>query len=406
MNTTALMDKAAAHVRALYAANTRTDIPYHGQPHTEDVVLAAVQIADHYQLEETDYTAVYIAAWFHDTGYLFGPPAGHEEKGAELAAAFLAQEGADTALIAKVQECIRATKLPQQPSSLIGCVMCDADLFHFGTPKFKENNKLVRKETEMRLGHEIPDTEWLAGNIALLQKHQFQTDYCRTLLQKGKQDNLDRLMEKQQHKLAKAQEKALAPAAPEEVKAGKKDKKEKKNKNRPERGVETMFRTTSTNHLRLSEMADSKANIMITVNSIIISVLVTVLFRKLEADPRLLIPSFLFLTTALTTIIFSILVTRPNVTRGTFTKEDIKAKRANLLFFGNFYKMSLEEYNEGISAMMNDSEFLYGSMTRDIYNLGVVLGRKYRLLRVAYSIFMFGLVISSLAFLLAVTVLK
>jgi len=255
----------------------------------------------------------------------------------------------------------------------------------------------------MRLKREIPDDEWIAGNIAMLQQHSFQTDYCRTLLLQGKQENLDRLLEKQQHKQAKAMDKAKEAAAPVQEK---KEKKEKKNKNRPERGVETMFRTTSTNHLRLSEMADSKANILVTVNSIIISVLVTVLFRKLEADPHLLIPSVLFLATSLTTIIFSILVTRPNVTRGTFTKEDIKAKRANLLFFGNFYKLSLQEYNEGISAMMNDSEFLYGSMTRDIYNLGVVLGRKYRLLRVAYSIFMFGLVISSLAFLMAVTVLR
>jgi predicted metal-dependent HD superfamily phosphohydrolase len=406
MNTTAIMDKAAAHVRALYATHPCKDLPYHNQLHTEDVVQAAIQIADHYQLEETDYTAVYVAAWFHDTGYLFGLTAGHEDKGAELATAFLEQESAGAALIAAVRECILATKLPQQPSSLIGCIMCDADLFHFGTEKFKENNKLVRKEIELRLKHELPDAEWTAGNIAMMQQHHFQTDYCRTLLQKGKQENIDRLLEKQQHKQAKAMEKANEKGPDVSIPEPKDKKEKKKNKNRPERGIETMFRTTSTNHLRLSEMADSKANILVTVNSIIISVLVTVLFRKLEADPHLLIPSVLFLATSLTTIIFSILVTRPNVTRGTFTKEDINAKRANLLFFGNFYKMSLEEYNEGISAMMNDSEFLYGSMTRDIYNLGVVLGRKYRLLRVAYSIFMFGLVISSLSFLLAVTVFR
>jgi len=138
------MEKAAVHVRALYAANPRTDLPYHSQAHTEDVVLAAEQIADHYQLNETDYAAVCVAAWFHDSGYLYGLTTGHEEKGAELAAAFLEQEGAGTELIAEVKECILATKLPQQPSSLIGSSMCDADLFHFGTPKFKENNKLVR----------------------------------------------------------------------------------------------------------------------------------------------------------------------------------------------------------------------------------------------------------------------
>ncbi len=105
-------------------------------------------------------------------------------------------------------------------------------------------------------------------------------------------------------------------------------------------------------------------------------------------------------------IIFAILVTRPNITQGTFTKEDVEKKRANLLFFGNFHKMKLKDYQSGINAMMNDSEFLYGSMTRDIYNLGVVLGRKYRLLRITYSVFMFGFVLSILAFVIAVTMFE
>ncbi|HTN17227.1 MAG TPA: Pycsar system effector family protein, partial [Chitinophagaceae bacterium] len=87
-------------------------------------------------------------------------------------------------------------------------------------------------------------------------------------------------------------------------------------------------------------------------------------------------------------------------------EEDLKKKRANLLFFGNFHKMSLSDYQRGIDAMMADSEFLYGSMTRDIYNLGVVLGRKYKLLRVAYSFFMFGFIISILSFVVAVTLFE
>jgi hypothetical protein len=192
----------------------------------------------------------------------------------------------------------------------------------------------------------------------------------------------------------------VAEAEKEEKKKGKEDKK-----NKPSRGIETMFRTTSTNHLRLSEMADAKANIMITVNSIIASILVSVLFRKLEEDPRLMIPGMLFLATSLVSIIFAILVTRPNVTQGVFTKEDIDKKRANLLFFGNFYKMSLKDYQQGIDAMMQDSEFLYGSMTRDIYNLGVVLGRKYKLLRIGYSVFMIGFVVSVISFVIAVTMI-
>jgi hypothetical protein len=36
-----------------------------------------------------------------------------------------------------------------------------------------------------------------------------------------------------------------------------------------------------------------------------------------------------------------------------------------------------------------------------VYAQGVVLGKKYRLLRIAYNIFMFGLIVSVLAFIIA-----
>lgn len=163
-----------------------------------------------------------------------------------------------------------------------------------------------------------------------------------------------------------------------------------------------MFRTTSVNHLRLSEMADNKAHILLTINSIIVSILVALLFRRLDGDSQLLIPGLMFITTSLITIVFAVLVTRPNVTSGVFTKEDIRNKTANLLFFGNFHRMNLEDYQWGVKQMMDDADFLYGSMTRDIYNLGVVLGRKYKLLRYAYTFFTVGFIISALSFVFVV----
>jgi hypothetical protein len=98
-------------------------------------------------------------------------------------------------------------------------------------------------------------------------------------------------------------------------------------------------------------------------------------------------------------VVFAILVTMPNITHGTFTKEDIRNKKANLMFFGNYHRMSQEDYEWGITSMMKDPEFLYGGMIRDNYNLGVLLNKKYRKLRIAYTVFMFGFVISVLAFL-------
>jgi hypothetical protein len=96
-----------------------------------------------------------------------------------------------------------------------------------------------------------------------------------------------------------------------------------------------------------------------------------------------------------------VFVTRPNVTSGLFTKEDIESKKTNLLFFGNFFKMPLTDFQWGMDKMMSDKEYLYGSMVKDFYFLGQVLGRKYKYLRICYTIFMYGLIISVLAYTIA-----
>lgn len=186
----------------------------------------------------------------------------------------------------------------------------------------------------------------------------------------------------------------------EGLKSENKDKKKKDKPMKPDRGIETMFRVTANSHIRLSEMADYKSNILLTINSIIVSVLVSVIFRKMEEEPTLLVPSLLLLFTSLITVVLAILVTRPKITHGVLTKEDIRNKKGSLLFFGNYHRMTPEDYEWGITYMMKDTEFLYGSMIRDNYNLGLVLEKKYRMLRVAYTFFMIGFVSSVVAFIL------
>ncbi len=389
MKEESIIQRAEMYVRKLYA-HTDKDLYYHNLAHTEHTARAAEEIATHYKLNENDHSIVLVAAWLHDVGYITSGTVNHEEASVKVAKEFLQSEGSDAAFIAAVEQCILATKMPQQPKNLLEEIMCDADLYDLGTEHFKHNNKKVRKELEILLNKELTGTEWRTFSLVFLKKQVYKTDYCRNLLQAGLEKNIQSIEDKQAEK---------------DMEHPKKEKEDKA-KDKFNRGVETMFRTTSTNHLRLSEMADNKANIMITVNSIIISVLLTVLFRKLDTDPRFLVPTMLLLFTSLVTIVFSISVTRPNVTSGTFSKEDIEKKRANLLFFGNFYKMKIEDYEWGIQQVMNDPDFLYGSMTRDIYHLGVVLGRKYKMLRLAYSFFMFGFIISVLSFVVVVMPLK
>lgn len=412
MQIASIIEAAGQYVKAQYQQHPNPNLVYHDLTHTQQVVDAAEQIAAHYRLQEQDRLVVMVAAWFHDTGYLLGNFRDHEDKGAELARTFLQSQQVPETIQQQVAGCIMATKMPQNPHNLLEEIVCDADLFHLGSKHYKERSKVMRQEVTATLGKDISSGAWAGTSLIFLENHQYFTDYCRVLLKQQKEENIAWLKRKMEKKLKEEE----AIATPAELTAGavvisdngkelkkKEDKKDKEKKpEKPGRGVETMFRTTSTNHIRLSSMADSKAHIMISTNSIIISILLSVLLRKLEDNPNLIIPSFILLATSVVTIIYSVLATRPNVTQGRFTKDDIEKKKTNLLFFGNFHGMSLDEYNWGMTEMMKDANFLYGSMIQDVYHLGVVLGHKYRLLRIAYNIFMFGLIISVLAFITAV----
>ena len=165
------------------------------------------------------------------------------------------------------------------------------------------------------------------------------------------------------------------------------------------RGVSDMFRTSYRTHVELSAIADNKSNIMISINGIIISIILATISPKIDSNPWLLWPTIAILLTCLVSLVYSIRAARPRVSKEDYSLEDVRANRANILFFGNFYTMDRSEYVEGIEELMSDSERLYDTMARDLHGLGKVLAQKYELLKVAYDVFMYGAIISVVLFL-------
>lgn len=399
MNYKNLLEEVKNYVLAYFATQHDSKLVYHNLAHTEDVVKSTIQIANHYQLNEKDFFIVVAGAWFHDTGY-FEDPINHEQKGAELAMAFLKQKDVPADIMDQVMQLILSTKMPQRPTNQLENILCDGDLFHLGTKEFRKKGKLMHKEVELLYNIDINKKSWRMKDIEFLESQQYHTDYCRLLLSDQKQKNIEELK-------SKLKEENIAQAAVNEVvidkQSGEKEPKllSKKDKQRPDKGIETMFRITSTNNQRLSDMADNKAQLLITVNSIILSLIISLVLRKLEDNAFLIIPTFILLMVSLSCIIFSILATRPSIPDGLFSQNDIERKKVNLLFFGNFYKMALSDYSKGMITVMNDQEFLYGTLINDVYSQGVVLGRKYKLIRIAYNIFMFGLIAAVLAYIIS-----
>jgi predicted metal-dependent HD superfamily phosphohydrolase len=401
MDYTNITKKAESFVIELYDKHKKQGLDYHNLDHTRTVVERSHEIAAQYKLTDIELAALYIGAWFHDTGHLYVEPAMHEIKSNELMKNFFSLQGIESdEIIPIIENCILATRVPQAPKTLAEQIICDADTYHLGTKEFKSSNKKLKKEFITRK-LVPPDINWNKQSLEFLESHRYFTPYCKELLEEGKQRNIEKLRAKAIK--TELEKPAASTAVPEPEKKEAMDPKEvKNNANLLNKGIQTMLRLTSDNHLELSGMADGKANILISVNAIIISVILSVLIRRLEVDTHLTIPTIIFLVFSLVTIVIAILATRPKISSGTFSKEDIINKKTNLLFFGNFHKASLQEYEWGMREMMKDQDYLYGALIKDIYFLGVVLGRKYKLLRLAYSVFMVGIIISVLAFALAV----
>ena len=169
----------------------------------------------------------------------------------------------------------------------------------------------------------------------------------------------------------------------------------------PGRAIQTFFRSNYRNHINLSNIADGKANIMISVNSILISVLISILtYRNIaETNPMVLMPIVIFLLTGLASFIFAVLSARPKVTSVINKKMNREEIKKNIVFFGNFVQLDLDQFEEAMDAMFRDGELMYGNMTRDLYQLGKVLDRKYRFLTISYTIFMIGFIAAVSTFL-------
>lgn len=374
-------------------------LSFHNLSHTRDVVDAAKEIGMHSELTEEEMEACLAAAWLHDIGYRSGMK-DHEQQSVAMAAGLFNRLGTPLGMINMINNAILSTHMPQQPRSIVDKVLCDADLAHLAGPLCQAKSAQLREELESK-GKSFNDEEWKVYNMTFMQQHHYHTTYGQTVLEEGKRKNIKRMKKSETDKMDGEE---AAPISPKKFRKLQEENEKLKGKldkakgSRPDRGIETMFRTTSHNHVMLSQMVDNKASILITINSIILSLIVSVLIRKLEENPNLVLPTVLLVGVCLATMVFSILASRPNVSSGKFTKEDIRNKRTNLLFFGNFHAMDFDDYYWGMNEMMKDGEYLYGSMIKDVYYLGRVLGKKYQYLRIAYSIFMYGFVIAILAF--------
>jgi Family of unknown function (DUF5706) len=429
MNYQESLKKVSDHVIQLYLKNSDDHCYFHNVAHKIRVLDAINKINDHYELDDKSYFIICAAAWLENSDLIISGDAVHESKMDINTNEFLQSLRIDSDDLTEINKCIAAAFVTQQQATLPEKIIFDAFSFYFGSETYSEYNHLMRREIEAFTGNKIKGSEWRERTISLLENHEFQTEYCQSLLNKTKEENLQSFIRKhgekhwirhpanENHKqknfvhgrpdhlhLHGAHQSSVSGQFVQTVNPDKqfenKEVRASKIKHHL-RGVETMFRNSSSNHLRLSVMADNKAFIMISVNSILISVGIGLIIGKFVLAPKLFIPTVILLTVNVITIIYSVLATRPGTLKGRFTKKELEEKTVDLLFFGSYYKMPLEDFEYGIRQLMNDIEFLYANLIKDIYLQGKTLGHKYHLLRISYNIFMYGTVLSVMAYILS-----
>ncbi|WP_139855840.1 Pycsar system effector family protein [Aequorivita sinensis] len=377
-----IIEKAEQFVSNLFETRLSTVNFYHNINHTRRVVEDISQLAEWEGCSEEETKILKLAAWFHDTGFV-KVDKGHEEVSVKIAQEFLQSNKVSKDVIDLVTDLILVSIKDLKPKTNLQKLIKDADCSHVASESYFEISNLLRKENALKLNTSFTDLEWLEGNKEFFEWHKFYSDSAKLKWQPLKTLNLRELNAKIDKIKAKQASKLSS--------------------NKFGRGVETMFRVTLKNHIELSAIADTKANILLSVNAIIISVALSNLVPKLDnlSNAFLVWPTLILMLFSVTSVVLSVLSTRPNISSVNVTKEMIMNKQTNILFFGNFHKMGLKDFEWGIDYLMENQDVLYNSLTKDLYYLGLVLERKYRLLRITYTVFMFGIIISALAFIIS-----
>jgi predicted metal-dependent HD superfamily phosphohydrolase len=384
-NNTVVKD-AEEYVFNLFRDKLPGDYVYHNFNHTSTTVKACKKLSKSYNMTSRDYEVLLLAAWFHDTGYI-NAYEGHEEESVKLMKAYLHGNYPDDN-IKEIEALILSTKFQTVPDGSMQEILHDADYISLGSKNFNLRAELLQIEWERILDKTYTEDEWAQIQLKFLIDTNFKTEDAVLKYNEQRLENIieqRRKIEEKQSRLLKEAEKTQAKP----VKEG--------------RGIETLYRSVYDYHINLTSIADNKANMMISINTIIISIVITLFGTGFTFSTqnefnslRFVFPMAFLLITSLLTVVFAILSARPNVTNK--EKYELSKKDSSILFFGNFAQLQLNEFVGRIEELKKEKNELYNSMSVDIYYLGSVLVKKYRYLSWSYNIFMFGMVLCAVGF--------
>jgi uncharacterized protein len=186
------VDGAIEYARRRMERELETGLTYHNLDHTfEEVLPMTLKLADLYHLDGNNVMLLAVAAAYHDIGWVIQSQE-HETIGVEIARKVLPNYGFNTDQIECIGKLIMATRLPQNPTTLLEKILVDADMDSLGREDFWLRNEDLRVELALD-GVLLTIEEWYWKQLEFLKSHTFFTAGARLLRREQKQKNIKEL---------------------------------------------------------------------------------------------------------------------------------------------------------------------------------------------------------------------
>lgn len=293
---------------------------------------------------------------------------------------------------------VSAARQPEPHTSSLVLILRDTLTAFYADPKFEKRLRAMYTELDKTSASGMEGDIWYRGIAKQMQHHRYATPFAQATFDRGKSENLSKF-KKMLKKRARRMDETLAQSMKvDERELRQLKKKLAKMQNVPERGTETWYRLASNNLYTRRQMLDKKANTLLAINALMLAVVLGTLYPFLTSDRNLMYALGALVLTNLLSITFAIFATRPKLNSGHLEREAIEKKTANLMTFDDFYKMPQAEFEWAVEQATQDRNFLYGTIKRDMYRLGVDLAKRYKHIQIAYHVFLVGIIISVIMF--------
>lgn len=409
MTPNSYVDQVEAYVTKIIAEDFSDKLVFHDFKYVLRVVSSAKTIGDSESISLEEREILLIAAWFSQIGFkdinkITNTDDPYEffiecnKCSVHIASEFLDSIGYPAEKKVKVLELLEESGARSIPQSQLAKILADSITVEWGLKKSKKRIELRYQEFLLLDILAINKGNFYVKILEYLNQHKYYTTYGQRELAPKKKELIEKI-EKQIKDLAKQEKQVLKKEldiSEEELKKLKKSLRSVSG--RDDRGIQTMFRTTSRNHYTLTQMVDRKANIMISLNAIIMSLIISRIIGNIDTWCIHNAPILILLLSSVVSIILAVVAIMPATSHGEFSEEQIRSREGNLLYYGNYHNMAFRDFNWGFLQMMSDSDYLYTTMIRDLYFLGQKLERKSTFIRKSLVIFVLGIVLTVAAF--------